>query len=120
MNFELEKKWRDTLQVASKHFGETLDMQALLFLIGLQELNKGYMDLTKDQKLEVMHIAICTLLEPYGYYEYQGRDKDGWPHFQNVEKLPMLNEKEQEELMKEAIIDYFEQTSLDKHREYNG
>ena len=79
MNFELEKSWRDTVAVASKHFGENLDMQSILFVLGLQELNKGYVDLTKDQKLEVMHIAICTLLEPYGYYEFMGRDEDGWP-----------------------------------------
>ena len=112
MNFELEKKWRDTVSIASKHFGEELDLQSILFLLGLQELNKGYIDLTKDQKIEVMHIAICTLLEPYGYYLFKGRDKDGWPHFENIETLPQLSEKEQEEMIKEAIIDYFEASSM--------
>ncbi len=111
MNFELEKKWRDTVQDASKHFGETLDLQTLIFLIGLQELNKGYQKLKKDQKLEVMHIAICTLLEPYGYYEFIGKDDDGWPHFENIKKLPPIGQHEQEDLIKEAIIDYFERTS---------
>ena len=112
MNFELEKAWRETVAIASKHFGEDLDMQSILFILGLQELNKGYIDLTKDQKLEVMHIAICTLLEPYGYYEFKGKDKDGWPHFEKKDELPELNESEQENLMKEAIIDYFENTEI--------
>jgi len=112
MNFELDKSWRETVAIASKHFGEELDMQSILFILGLQELNKGYIDLTKDQKLEVMHIAICSLLEPYGYYSFEGRDKDGWPHFERKEELPVLTEKEQEDLMKEAIIDYFENTAI--------
>ncbi len=112
MNFELEKSWRLTVATASKHFGEDLDMQSILFILGLQELNKGYIDLTKDQKLEVMHIAICTLLEPYGYYEFKGKDQDGWPHFEKKDELPVLNEKDQENLMKEAIIDYFEETAI--------
>lgn len=112
MNFELEKSWRETVAIASKHFGEELDMQTILFILGIQELNKGYIDLTKDQKLEVMHIAVCTLLEPYGYYEFKGKDKDGWPHFEKKDELPILTESEQENLMKEAIIDYFENTAI--------
>jgi hypothetical protein len=110
MNFELEKKWRDLVAEISENFEEKLDLQSILFLIGLQELNLGYVKLKKDQKVEVMHIAICTLLEPYGYYEFMGKDDDGWPHFENTSPLPQLNEKEQEELMKEAIIDYFQRT----------
>ena len=111
MNFELEKKWRDTVKEASKHFGEILDLQTLIFLIGLQELNLGYQKLKKDQKIEVMHIAICTLLEPSGYYEFIGKDDDGWPHFENIKKLPPIDQHEQEDLIKEAIIDYFERTT---------
>jgi hypothetical protein len=109
MNFELEKKWRDVLAMTTKSFGEQLDLQSIIFLIGLQELNMGYQKLKKDQKIEVMHVALCTLLEPYGYYEFVGKDEDGWPHYKNVKAVPALNQKEQEEMIKEAIIDYFEQ-----------
>jgi len=49
-----------------------------------------------------------VLLKPYGYYRELGRDADGWPHFERVKDLPPLNEKEQERLMKEALLDYFE------------
>ena len=108
MDFEFEKKWKETLAKASDSFGEMLDLDALIFLIGVQELNKGYVKLEKQQKLEVMHIAVCTLLEPYGYYEYVGLDKDGWPHFEVKEKLPALDKKAQERFLKEAIIQYFE------------
>ncbi|CAG5079822.1 hypothetical protein [Parvicella tangerina] len=110
MNFELEKKWRSLVAEVSENFEETLDLQSIIFIIGLQELNLGYQKLKKDQKIEVMHIAICTLLEPYGYYEFVGKDDDGWPHFEKINDIPALNENEQEELIKEAIIDYFQRS----------
>ena len=109
MNFELEKKWRETVKHASVHFGEDLDMQSILFMIGVQELNKGFQKLSKDKKVDVMHIAVCSVLEPAGYYEFLGRDEEGWPHYKNIKKMPPLNEKEQEIMMKEAIIEYFNQ-----------
>ena len=56
-----------------------------------------------------MHIAICTLLEPYGYYSFEGRDEEGWPHFRKVEDLPALAAADQETLIKRAIIQYFQE-----------
>ena len=54
MNFELEKKWRETVEKVSEHFGEILDMQSILFMIGVQELNKGFQKLSKDRKVDVI------------------------------------------------------------------
>ncbi len=106
MDFEFEKEWRATLKRISKDFGEELDMQGILFLIGVQELGKGPAKFRKDEKLNLMHIAVCRLLSSFGYYEFLGRDDQGWPHYENLKKLPALEGKEQESLMKEAIITY--------------
>ena len=108
MDFEFEKKWRDLLVEVSENMDEPLDMQSLIFMIGVQELNQGFVKLSKDQKLDVMHIAICTLMEPYGFYEYTGHDDDGWPHFRLVKELPVLKPDEQETFMKKAILGYFQ------------
>ena len=54
-----------------------------------------------------MHIAICRLLEPYGYYEFEYFDDEGWPHYKNIAPLPNLKPGEQSRLMKEALIGYF-------------
>jgi hypothetical protein len=103
----LELDFNLTLSKLETQFGGELDMQGILFLIGVQELGKGKRKFSKDQKLEVMHVAICTLLIPYGYYEYVGNDEEGWPHFQATAKLPHLKPVQQGELMKEAIVEYF-------------
>lgn len=108
MNFELEKKFRGAIAPLKEQIGEEPDVQSVLFLIGVQELGMGFLTFKKDEKLNLMHIAICTVLEPYGYYEYDGRDDDDWPHFKVLKPLPPLSGDDQQDLMKEAIVEYFE------------
>lgn len=107
---ELKEKWEALVQRISDRFGdgEELDLDAIIFLVGVQELGMGSRRFKKDEKVNLMHIAICRLLEPYGYYEYEGRDPDGWPHYTLLEELPSLKPGEQSVLMKEALVRYFE------------
>jgi hypothetical protein len=109
---ELDKQWNDVLQILEPQFGGDLDLQAILFIIGIQELGQGYRKFSKDQKLDVMHIAICTLLEPFGYYTFDGTDADNWPHWSPTEKLPHLKPAQQHKLMREAVVDYFKRQEL--------
>lgn len=104
---DVEKRWKEMLAELNHQFDGDLDMQAILFLIGVQELGKGKLKFSKDQKLELMHIAICTLLEPYGYYTYSGNDEDGYPHWDLNEMLPPLSPGQQLVLMKECVVEYF-------------
>lgn len=106
-----KKGWEEVQQNISQKFGdgETLNVDAIIYLIGIQELGQGYKTFTKDEKLDIMHIAICKLLEPFGYYEFEYFDKDGWPHYKVVDELPNLKPGEQSVLMKEAIVMYFEE-----------
>lgn len=108
MDYALELRYQNLTKQLEEAFGEGMDMQVLLFLIGVEELGKGYQKFSKQQKTDLMHIAICTVLEPYGYYEFEGKDPDGWPHFKLNRELPALEEKDQQALMKEAIVEYFE------------
>lgn len=103
----VDQKWKALMQELSAQFGDDLDIQAILFIIGLQELGFNHRKYTKDQKVDIMHIAICTLLKPYGYYTYVGRDDDQWPHYEATDKLPHLKPGQQLHLMKESIITYF-------------
>jgi hypothetical protein len=103
----IEKHWKELLKTLNNQFDGDLDLQAVLFLIGVQELGKGKVKYSKDQKLELMHIAICTLLEPFGYYNFAGHDQDGFPHWELNEQLPPLSPGQQMALMKESILDYF-------------
>jgi hypothetical protein len=107
MDYVFEKAWNETVTRISASFGEKLDYGAILFLIGVQELGKDFQVFKKDQKVELMHVGVCSLLIPYGYYKFIGRDEDGWPHFERTENLPLLSAAEQELLVKKAIVRYF-------------
>lgn len=108
----LKQRWTLVVDKLSKQFadGDTLDLDAIIYLIGLQELGQLERSYKKDQKLDLMHIAICKLLVPYGYYELDFVDDDGWPHYTAKEQLPHLKAGEQSILMKEAIVNYFIET----------
>lgn len=109
---QLKQRWETVVNKLSKQFadGDTLDLDAIIYLIGVQELGQFDRKFKKDQKLDLMHIAICKLLEPYGYYEFDFVDDDGWPHYKIKEQLPALKGGEQSILMKEAIVNYFLET----------
>ncbi len=85
------------------------DLNSVLFLIGTQELGKGPLHFSKEEKQDLMHIAICKLLSYLDYYELVGRDQDGWPHWKAKKPLPKFDLVEQEKLLKMQVIEYFHQ-----------
>ena len=109
---QLKQRWELVTKKLSKQFadGAPLDLDAIIYLIGVQELGQLDRTFKKDQKLDLMHIAICKLLVPYGYYELDFVDDEGWPHYKIKETLPFLKAGEQSVLMKEAIVNYFLET----------
>lgn len=105
----LKTRWESLQNKLSNQFadGEQMDLDAIIYMVGVQEFGKPQETFKKDDKINLMHIAICTLLEPYGFYEFDFIDEEGWPHFKNVSKLPALKAGEQTVLMKEALVSYF-------------
>lgn len=110
---ETNEKWKMLTKAIAEGFGnEKPDVKALLFLIGVQELGKGPRRFSKRQKEELMHIATCRLFSELGYYELEGLDQDGWPHWKNVRKIPNYTIFEQEMLIKQLIVHYFEEQGI--------
>lgn len=109
---QLKERWDLVVEKLSNQFadGDQLDLDSIIYLIGVQELGQVHRTYKKDHKLDLMHIAICKLLEPYGFYEFDYIDDDGWPHYKVKEQLPHLRAGEQSVLMKEAIVNYFVET----------
>jgi len=111
---ELKERWNLVVKKLSNQFadGDTLDLDAIIYLIGVQELGQFDRKFKKDHKIDLMHIAICKLLTPYGYYEFDFVDEDGWPHYKVKAHLPTLKAGEQSVLMKDAIVNYFIETKF--------
>ena len=104
---DLNEKWAQLCKWFEKEFGMESDPESILFIVGVQELGLGVKDFNKTQKIELIHIGVCSILAPLGFYRLSHRDEDGWPHFENIKKLPVLKGNEQDQFMKEALVAYF-------------
>ena len=106
---ELDDRWNSLMTKLELAFGKKpRDMNAVLYLIGIQELGQGLKNFSKEQKQDLMHIAICKVLSFSGYYELEGSDHDGWPHWKLIKKLPHFDLIEQEKVLKMHILEYFD------------
>ncbi len=101
--------WQAVEALLETRFGKIPDMEGVLFLIGVNEFGqeppRG--KFTKEQKQDLMHIAVCTLLSQLDYYRFIGRDTEGWPHFESVMPVPTMTMAEQESILKACIVHYF-------------
>jgi hypothetical protein len=108
-DLELERKWQELRLTLQKVIGKRpKDLNAILFLIGVQELGKGRIEFDKEEKQDLLHIAICKVLSLSGFYKLEGLDEDGWPHWKPSKNLPHFDLLDQEKLLKMHVIEYFE------------
>lgn len=107
-DWELDFKWLEARHKVKDMMGlDSLpDLQSILFLIGVQELGQVKEEFSKEEKQDLLHIATCRLLSYDGYYEFEGLDTDGWPHWRIAEVPPKLELKEQERYLKIKTIQY--------------
>lgn len=111
-DLDLARDWQKLLIKLDSVIGKRpKDLNSVLFLIGVQELGKGRKTFSKEEKQDLMHIAICKVLSLSGFYELEGLDEQGWPHWKLVKKLPHFDLLEQEKLLKMHVLEYFEKES---------
>ena len=113
--WEIDFKWVRVKHIVKDALGVSAlpDFQTVLFLIGIQELGLIQHDFTKEEKWDLMHIAVCKLLSYDGYYEFQGRDADGWPHYKMLKNPPGEGPEEQENFLKKYVIQYFDELEVE-------
>jgi hypothetical protein len=105
---DLQTRWWTLEAKLAERFNKKPDLETILFLIGIQETGFIKEKITKEQKQDLMHVAICSLLSPSGYYELEKKDEEGWPHFRQLKHMPVMNPAEQENFLKDHILLYFE------------
>ncbi len=109
---DFDPRWVRLLQRIKDQFGKKPTLESLLFLIGMNEVGKLQEKYTKEQKQELMHVAVCRLLSYNGYYVQIATDADGWPHYEQLRSMEDMDIEQQETLLKTNIIRYFDE--LDK------
>ena len=113
---DLQARWWDLEARLVERFGKKPDMETLLFLIGIQEFGDIRKKFSKEEKQDLMHIAVCSLFRQSGYYELEGVDEEGWPHFRQLKALPVMGLIEQENFLKDHILLFFESSDLEERQ----
>jgi len=113
--WELDFEWLKVRHIVKNAFDKAVlpDLKAILFLIGLQELGSVRTEFTKEEKVDLMHVAVCSLLSRKGIYEFIGRDDEAWPHYKQVISIEAQGVDDQEAVLKECIIEYFKELNLE-------
>lgn len=106
---DLQQRWWVLEARLMERFGKKPDLEAVLFLIGMQETGFIQKNISKEQKQDLMHVAVCKVLSQSGYYALEGTDGDGWPHYRQVKELPVMVLPEQENFIRDHVLLYFEQ-----------
>ena len=109
---DLQTRWWSLEAKLVERFDKKPDLETILFLIGMQETGIIRQKVTKEQKQDLMHVAVCTVLMPSGYYELERKDEEGWPHFRQLKPMPDMNPIEQENFLKDHVLLYFEENSF--------
>jgi hypothetical protein len=109
---DLQVRWWKLEEQLTERFGKKPDLESVLFLIGIQELGDIKKKFSKEQKQDLMHLAVCTVLMPSGYYEISHVDEDGWPHFKQLKAMPELMPHEQEAFIKDHVLLYFQTNEM--------
>ena len=103
---DLNKKWDALVLKIERQFDDEINLKAILYLIGVQELNMGIKRFGREEKVDILHVAVCKILTPFGFYKFDRVDKEGWPHWTELKAIKNLDDAKQGLLMKEAIIKY--------------
>ena len=109
---DLQARWWKLEAKLVERFGKKPDVETILFLIGIQELGDTKEKFSKEQKQDLMHVAVCCLFAQSGYYEFEKADEEGWPHYRQLKALPVMTMPEQEQFLKDHILLYFENSGF--------
>jgi sensor domain CHASE-containing protein len=108
----ITEKWQKVKMFIETVFHKTPDLNAILFIIGLREYGKPRTKFSKEEKVQLMHIANCKVLSYSGHYELVGIDQNDWPVWELRQQLPQQNIFEQEIYLRSHIVTYFEEEGL--------
>lgn len=110
-DWELDFEWLKVRHIVKDALNKQAlpTLNAVLLMIGIQELGRWKAQFSKEEKQDLMHIAVCRLLSYDGYYEFVGRDEDGWPHYRTLKIVEHEGVQSQERLLKIKTIQYFKE-----------
>jgi hypothetical protein len=100
-------QWENLRRCLKDKFKQDLKLEGMLFLIGIQEIGGKVRRFSKEEKMDLMHVGLCAVLELGGYYKKAYIDQDGWPHWDLVVPIENADLLSQTNFLRYYILQYF-------------
>ena len=101
------ENWKDLCEHLTEMFDIDVDLNGVLFLVGVRERGLTFQKFSKEEKLNLINLGSCTLYNEMGLIELSGIDKDGWPVFRQKALAPAIAEELKLKTLQDCAIRYF-------------
>ena len=109
---DLQQNWLQLESALTERLGEKLTPDDVLLFIGVREAGVPPKEFTEREKIELVQVAISTILVPAKYYELLWVEDTGWPHFKQLQPIKEMNAKDKEFFYKKYILLYAEKNKV--------
>lgn len=99
--------WTELCDHLGKQFNIDIDLNGVLFLIGIRERGLTFQPFSKEEKMSLIHLGSCILFLEMGLTEKTGIDKDGWPVFTQKSLAPVIPEERKNKILQDCALRYF-------------
>ncbi|MEI7828745.1 MAG: hypothetical protein WCI31_03190 [Prolixibacteraceae bacterium] len=99
--------WIELCNHLGKQFDIDIDLNGVLFLVGIRERGLTFQPFSKEEKLSLINLGSCTLYQEMGLTEKTGIDGDGWPIFTQKALAPVIPEERKHKVLQDCALKYF-------------
>jgi hypothetical protein len=99
--------WAELCELLGKQFDLEVDLNGVLYLVGIRERGLTLQPFTKEEKLSLINLGSCTLYLEMGLLEKTGTDAEGWPVFSQKALAPSIPEERKHKILQDCAIRYF-------------
>jgi hypothetical protein len=100
--------WTELCALLGKQFDLEVDLNGVLFLVGIRERGLTLQPFTKEEKLSLINLGSCTLFLEMGLLEKTGTDPEGWPTFKQKSLAPVIPEERKYKILQDCAVKYFQ------------
>ena len=100
--------WDDLCKELNSRFGIEVDLNGVLFLVGIRERGLTIEHFSKEEKTNLINLGSCTLFLEMGLLSRQGTDKEGWPIFHQNALAKVIPEELKQKTLQDCAIRYFQ------------
>jgi hypothetical protein len=100
--------WKELCEHLGNQFDIDVDLNGVLFLVGIRERGLTFQPFTKEEKMSLINLGSCTLYQEMGLTEKTGIDEEGWPVFKQKTLAPVIPEERKHKVLQDCAVRYFQ------------